>query len=79
MALGLFINGKVDEWKEIRRNKHSTIQTKRKLNCAGQKNSYIPRSENRFELISNYQPYDPLQNFIHTESNENNETPKSIP
>ena len=31
------INGKVDEWKEIRKNKQSTIQSKRKLKCAGQK------------------------------------------
>ena len=62
------INGKVDEWKEIRKNKHSTVQSKRKLNCAGQKNSYIPRRENRFELISNYPPHDTPQNCIHTES-----------
>ena len=30
--------------------------------------SYIPRSENRFELISNNHPHDPPQNCIHTES-----------
>ena len=32
------------------------------------KKSYIPRSENRFELISNYQPDDPPQNCKHTKS-----------
>ncbi len=31
------INGKVDEWKEIRRITHSTNQSNRKLKCAGQK------------------------------------------
>ena len=52
-------------WKEIWRNKHSTIQSK-KTNCAGQQNSYIPLSKNRFEPISNYQLQDPPLNYAHT-------------
>jgi len=59
-------SGKDSTWKEIRRNKHPTIQSKKTLNCAGQQNSYIPLSKNRFESIRNYEFQDPPLNCAHT-------------
>ena len=59
-------NGNNSTWKEIRRNKHPTLHSKRTLNCAEQQNLYIPLTKNRFEPISNHQLLDPPQFCAHT-------------
>ena len=59
-------SGNNGAWKEIRRNKHSTLHSKRALNCAGQQNLYIPLTKNRFEPISDHQLLDPPQFCAHT-------------
>jgi hypothetical protein len=61
-------SGKDIVWEEIKRNKHSTIQPKKMLNCARQQNSYIPLSKNRFEPINNYQSWDDLHNCVQNKS-----------
>jgi hypothetical protein len=48
-------NGNVSEWKEIRRNKPSTNQSKRILNDLKQHTSYILLTKNRFEPVSDDQ------------------------
>jgi hypothetical protein len=52
--------------KEIRRHKHSTIQSKRILNCARQQNSYIPLIKNRSEPIINHKSQVPPYNCDQT-------------
>ena len=59
-------NANVSEWKEIRRNKPKTNQSKRILNDLKQHTSYIQLTKNRFEPLSANQNQVLQRNCDHT-------------